>query len=382
MNRDGAERTSEAFTDVIQTAIADGLFAGAALRIERGGLALFEEAWGDALHTETERLAMTIDTSFDIASITKLFTTTAILRLITLGRLSLGTRLDDIGAVFDGGPAEGQKGQSAREFATGIAGRLSIASLLAHSTGIHYWYPFYARGGESFVSILADLLEEHPPRDETVYSDVNFMLLGRVVEAITATPLDRAVRELVLEALALERTSWRRPIETAAATEFGNRIEEGMVAALGLRFDGWRNRELPIRGEPNDGNCHYYFGGAAGHAGIFSDLRDLCRLGRLYLEKGRIGDAAYLDPALAAEAMLDRGAGRGLGFQLGDNYPGGGCGHTGFTGGYLHVNEAAGFVIVLLANRLHVQKPRDINPFRRKVSALALAHFGSGTSPA
>ncbi|HET7839691.1 MAG TPA: serine hydrolase, partial [Rectinemataceae bacterium] len=71
-----------------------------------------------------------------------------------------------------------------------------------------------------------------------------------------------------------------------------------------------------------------------------------------------------------------RGGGRGLGFQLGPNYPQGGCGHTGFTGGYLHLNPPTGLVVAILANRLHVPSPGDLNPFRRELSEAVIAAFG------
>lgn len=359
----------------IRNAIGEDLFAGAVLRVERGhgggaGL-LFEAAWGEALRTASAKVPMAVDTIFDIASITKIFTATAVLRLATTGRIGLDARLGSIPGLFDAG-----KDPKLHSALSAAIGSKNLSSLLSHSSGIHYWYPFYARRGESFEAILAEILAAHPPREETVYSDLNFMLLGRVIEALTGKSVDVAVGELVLAPLGLSRSSWRAPRGAVAATEFGNRIEEGMVAELGLSFDGWRDRERPITGEPDDGNCHYFFGDAAGHAGLFSDARDLCRLGRLYLDGGRVDGEAFLDPRIVAEASRDHGAGRGLGFQLGDNYPGGGFGHTGFTGSYLHVNAKSGLVIVLLANRLHVEAPRDLNPFRREISEIALSLFG------
>jgi len=361
-------------------AIDEGLFAGAVLRVERrtdaGAELLVENAWGDALRSDAGRVPMGTDTIFDIASITKIFTTTAVLRLVTTGRLGLATRLESIPGLFDArvDPAV------LAALAAAIGGK-DISSLLCHSSGIHYWYPFYARRGESFEVILADVLARHPPRNEVVYSDLNFMILGRVVEALTGKGIDAAVGELVFAPLGLSRCSWKAPRGAVAATEFGNRIEAGMVADLGLSFGGWRDSGRPITGEPNDGNCHYFFGDAAGHAGLFADARDLCRLGRLYLDDGRVDGAAYLEPHIAAEASRDHGGARGLGFQLGDNYPGSGYGHTGFTGTYLHVNAPSGLVIVLLANRLHVGTPRDLNPFRKGISELALSLFGRTEGP-
>jgi len=377
----GGPRSRDELDEIAGRCLEAGFFRGAVLRAERGaergagrpaggeGRLLLERAWGHALYAGDERIPMESSMIFDMASVSKLFTTTAILRLATLGELGLDAKAADLAAR----PEDVGAGLAARLRAS--LGDVDVAALLAHSSGIHYWYPFYARSGEGFEAILADLLEAHPRRPETIYSDLNFMLLGRIIERMTRASLAEAVASLVLRPLGLERTSYGRPLGAAAATEFGNRIERRMVADLGLSFDGWRDELRAIRGEPDDGNCFYYFGGAAGHAGVFSDALDLCRLGRLYLDGGRAGGEEYLAPALVAEAMRDRGAGRGLGFQQGENYPGGGCGHTGFTGTYLHVNEPAGLVVAVLANRLHVAVPRDINPFRRELSEAVLARF-------
>lgn len=363
----------DVFSPIVEKAIHEGFFPGAVLRIERGGSLLFEGAFGDAVVGGASRTPMTTGTFFDLASLTKLFTTTAILRLVTTGALALDTKLEALaGEPFS---IFGRR-EAARTRLVAALGRLELSRLLDHSSGIHYWFPFYARKPEPFEVVLAEVVGKHPLEDATIYSDLNFMLLGRVIEAVTGKDIAEAVGELVVGPLGLERSLWRAPAGAAAATDFGNRIEEGMVADLGLSFEGWRDSRLPVVGEPNDGNCHYYFGDAAGHAGIFSDARDLCRLGRLYLEGGIVDGRPHLERDLAAEALRDRGRGRGLGFQLGDNYPGRGAGHTGFTGTYLHVNPATGLVIVLLANRLHTEPVRDINPVRRAVSEAALARFG------
>ncbi len=354
---------AELFADIGRRFIEQGFFPGAVLRVERAGRPLFEDARGHALSTDTERVPMEASTLFDLASVSKLFTTTAILRLVSVGRFALRDPVGDLLAQDRPACLESH-----------LAG-LDVDSLLTHSSGILPWYPFYTRRDESFETILADVLAEHPPRREVIYSDLNFMLLGRVVESTTRLPLSAAIATLVLGPLGLKRTSYGPPLGPTAATEFGNRIEKGMVADFGLAFEGWRDESRPIRGEANDGNCHYYFRGAAGHAGLFSDARDLCRLGRLFLEGGRVDGVPWLSPGLAEEAMHDHGGLRGLGFQLGENYPGGGCGHTGFTGTCLHVNERAGLVMAILTNRLHVTAPRDINPFRRELSRAVLSAF-------
>ena len=401
-------RGAGAFGAIARRALAEGLFAGLVLRVERNGGLLFEEAWGEAvaagaLGPGSSPEAMEARTVFDLASVSKLFTATAVLRLVSMGELGLGEEVRGLLSRFSGGL--GLAPGLLSRLSAGL-GRVDAAALLSHSSGIHYWFPFYAaRAAEEgaaaedgraegaaaegaaaraagFEEILASVLEAHPPEGKVVYSDLNFMLLGRLVEGATGLPLPEAVDSLVLKPLGLKRTSYapRRgpgPLGPSAATEFGNRIERGMVAALGLHFGSWRDESRAIRGEADDGNCHYFFGGAAGHAGVFSDARDLCRLGRLYLEDGRVEGEAYLAPGLAAEALHDRGGERGLGFQLGATYPGGGAGHTGFTGTCLYLHPASGLSVAILANRLHVREPRDLSPFRRELASAVLAAYGA-----
>jgi len=191
--------------------------------------------------------------------------------------------------------------------------------------------------------------------------------------------LPDAMAELVFRPLGLARSSFSRPLGDAAATEFGNRIEQRMVAEMGLSFDGWRPTSVPIHGEPDDGNCFYYFHGAAGHAGIFTNAADLCRLGGLFLDRGRVGGAHWLAPGLAEQAVSEQAPGRGLGFQLGEGYPPGACGHTGFTGTCLMIVPTAGLTAALLTNRLHVSEPRDIGAYRGEILAAVNAAFGTGS---
>jgi serine-type D-Ala-D-Ala carboxypeptidase len=372
-------RRSEPFGAIVRRFMREGFFPGAVLRVEREGRVLHEEAWGYAILAEGERIPVTPSTLFDLASVSKLFTATAVLRLVTLGALRLDAKVADLPGTI-GLESEGP-GKSLGARLAASLGNVDVASLLTHASGLHYWHPFYAhpagaaeRSPAPFPAVLADVLEMHPRKNEVIYSDLNFMLLGRIIESILHVELPAAIQSLVFTPLGLDRSSYVRPLGPVAATEHGNRIEKGMVSDLGFTFEGWRDESRPIVGEANDGNCFYYFRGAAGHAGVFSDARDLCRLGRLYLDVGGIGAAAYLSPGLAEEAMRDHGSGRGLGFQLGEDHPSGLCGHTGFTGTSLTLSRS-GIVIALLTNRLHVPQPRDIGPFRREILAAVLSAF-------
>ena len=148
-----------------------------------------------------------------------------------------------------------------------------------------------------------------------------------------------------------------------------------MVSRLGLNFGRWRGTDKAFRGTCDDGNAYYYFGGAAGQAGIFSDAADVARLGSLYLECGEQKFPGYLDPGIRSASVINRGHERGYGFQFGPLYPEGGFGHTGFTGTYIYINPETGITVAALTNRLHVPKPVDINSFRKEIAEKALALF-------
>ena len=377
------EKIAVSIDKIAQRAIASRLTAGMAVRAELDGSMLFEAAYGYACDTAARRDPMTASTKFDIASLTKLFTTTCALRLATLGEIDINMKLCDI--------------KSMSNLASGFSlvekafASITIKALMTHSSGLHYWYPFYAAkkarsrpparvssgnvsSGELFASILEETLERFPLGFGTVYSDINYMLLGKIVEGACGLPLQKALGELLSRPLGLADTSYRPERGPFAATEFGNLIEEKMVADLGLAYSGWRPPGLALEGEPDDGNCHYFFNDVAGHAGVFSTARDACALGQLYLSPDAY--AGFLAPKLAAEARSDHGGGRGLGFQLGELYPLGGFGHTGFTGTYLYLHKASGLALAIFANRLHVENPRNINDLRREIASAVIEALG------
>lgn len=367
------KQAEERFGRIARRAIREGAFPGAVLRIEgRPGL-LFEGCWGDALRTGSTHIPLTASTIFDLASVSKVFTTTAVLRLASVGKLAL---TDSVPCLYRRLFQGRDVGESTLTLLDRLLDGVRVIDLLSHASGIHYWYPFYTESDKSFESILVEVLETYPRREEVIYSDINFMILGRLVAGIVGVSFPAALQDLVFVPLGLKRTSYGKPLGFAAATEYGNRIEHTMVANIGLSFDGWRDESIPIWNEPDDGNCHYYFHGAAGHAGVFSDAKDLCCLGKLYLDGGLVEGQRYLDPDIAAQALREHKGGRGLGFQCGENYPRNGAGHSGFTGTYLHVNAQAGLVIALLTNRLHMAQPIDITPLRREFSEAALSVYG------
>jgi CubicO group peptidase (beta-lactamase class C family) len=287
---------------------------------------------------------------FDLASLTKLYTTMAVLKLMHEQRFQEHTKIIDL-LPFENLQLKQQ------------LGHLNIADLLTHHSGLPAWYPFYTRRGEDFQTILEDLLKEHPITDTMIYSDINFMLLGMIVSNMTNLCLNEAIQTLVLNPLGLRDITYRPDPSLCVATEYGNRIEKQMVHDRGLHFDRWRDETTPIKGSCNDGNAHYFFQGVSGHAGLFSSPQDVLTFGKTFLS----ADHAELDARLYNNTIKNWGEGRGYGIQFGELYPDQGFGHTGFTGTYLYVNSKRDMVVTILTNRLHTHTVRNINPMRLEI---------------
>lgn len=335
------------FDSIAQEMLDTHACTTAHLRIERWGSLLFER-----VYSEEKVQAPPL---FDIASLTKLFTTTAILHLITRGLLRENTTL---GEIFPSYLSPYQHS--------------SVASLLTHTSGILPWYPFYTQREKPFELILQEIAESHPLEHDMIYSDINFMICGKIIEHVSSLPLEKAMQDLVLSPLSLGNTTYRPEKERTIPTEFGNRIEQKMVEERNLHFDGFRPTDRAIVGECNDGNAFYYYEGVAGHAGLFSTAKDINRLLFQYVHAN---NPEYISPRLIAKATVDQGMGRGYGFQMGENYPHSGIGHTGFTGTYAYLNPNQGLTLSLLTNRLNVAEPRAIQSYRNAMVNEAFSQY-------
>jgi serine-type D-Ala-D-Ala carboxypeptidase len=336
---------------IINRYASEHYFRGAVVRVQHEGQ-VFEQAWGYARYDSQMQEVLTPEYLFDLASLSKLFTTVAILRLITLGDLGEHTVVND---VLQFTAPEVRRILSTKD----------IVSLMTHSSGLRAWFPFYTMRDECFESILSHILTQFPMELGMVYSDINYMLLGKIIERIVQMPLDKAMDRLVFKPLGMQSATYRPEASQTAATEFGNRIEERMVQGMALHFDAWRAKDTALRGAPDDGNCFYYFQGVSGHAGIFANAADVVKLGSVFT--GSHG--SFLESDLLSRAITDYGAGRGYGVQFGGLYPQDGFGHTGFTGTYLYINPKHDLLVTALTNRLHVQAPKDLTAFRKDLVA-------------
>ncbi|WP_223147523.1 serine hydrolase domain-containing protein [Georgenia wutianyii] len=334
-------------------------YTGAVALVAHRGQVVYEKAFGDAqTHDGADLLAeprpATVDTIFDMASITKVeATTAAVMRLVDEGRLDLDSRLDEHLPEF------GDE-----------KGAITVRQLITHRSGLWEWQPTYLHGRnqEEVLEFLTDLDLRYETGSQRRYSDIGFMLLGVIVERVSGQPLHEYVREHVHEPLGMTDTSFLPEAglrDRIAATSLGNSYEYTMIETgspypiVGdlspAEFTDWRDYTLV--GEVNDGNAWYGWEGVAGHAGLFSTARDLAIYGQTLVNGGGYGDARLVSETTLAQFLAPQyDGGQVLGFwsdRLSFAGLTGGYGHNGFTGTEFLFDPERELVVVLLTNRLH-----------------------------
>jgi CubicO group peptidase (beta-lactamase class C family) len=311
---------------------------------------------------------MHAETAFDLGSITKIIaTTSALMVLQDKQEFSLEDKVSRYIPQWSRNEKE----------------EITIKDLLLHRSGLWEWRPLYIEDQDS--SKVQDRLAAIPLRygvnTQRHYSDLGFIALGQVLQAITKEELSMSVSKLVLEPLGMRETRFSHPIASfdVAATSFGDSIEREMVKSKFpypvpedvSHFRKWREEILV--GDVNDGNSFHIFGGVSSHAGLFSTATDLLRYGESILSS--LAGEGYFSQSIL-ENFLSTGpdVGQALGFRSWlDEAPG--CpaqffGHTGFPGTVLAISSKHRFVAVLLTNRLHVaEKPVPTEELWRPILA-------------
>ncbi|MBQ1091327.1 serine hydrolase [Streptomyces sp. B93] len=316
--------------------------AGAVVVAGRGPVLALQEAAGYAVRYAAhdpvtdrgvelppgERVPMTVDTPFDLASLTKLFTAVAAVQQIERGTLGIDAR---VGAYLP-------------EFGAAARHGVTVRQLLTHTSGLRPELPLYDCPDQA--ARLALLRAEAPvtePGAYRCYSDLNLLLLQYVLERVTGRSLDVLFHDGITRPLGMTATAFG-PCPGAAATEDQRRpwakADRGM-----------------LRGVVHDENA-WALGGVAGHAGLFSTGRDLAVFCRALLAGGGYGPARILGPDFV-ELLLTP---PGLGFSLdqpwfmGELAGRGAAGHTGFTGTSLVLDPATDTYLILLANTVHPRR--------------------------
>jgi CubicO group peptidase (beta-lactamase class C family) len=327
------ERVAGAVRAVLARGLADSAFPGAVAVVGTATGVLAEEGVGridwaaDAPRPDTR-------TVWDIASLTKVVgTTSALLQLVADGRVALDAPVQ----------------RYLPEWTGPDKARVTVRHLLTHSSGLPAWRPLHkeATSPESALALVVATALDTLPGVRFVYSDLNFILLGRLVARVTGQPLDAYLAEHVFGPLGMVDTRYRPPAS-----------ELGRIAPT--EFDPWRQRK--VRGEVHDENA-YVLGGVSGHAGLFSTAADLSRLARAYLNGGALDGRRVFDARTLVtftrvqDTTLSR---RALGWEAptGGNSAGHyltreAFGHTGFTGTSMWMDPERGVYVILLTNRVN-----------------------------
>ena len=335
--------------------IESGLTPGAVTFVARSGHIVQRDAYGyaavytDDTFTEMEKpVKMKTDTIFDVASISKLFTTTAVMMLYEQGHF----QLDDPVAMH------------LPEFAAKGKEDITIRQLLTHTSGFAAGKALYAEEGtrESRIQSVLNHGLINEPGTTYLYSDLNMITLGALVETWSGFRQDEFVKRAITDPLGMKDTMYNPPAELKkriAATEYQPNIGRGLV---------W--------GEVHDENA-WSLDGVAGHAGVFSTAKDLAILAHAYLNDGKYGKVRILKKKTIDLIMKNYntafpGDDHGLGFELNQGWymdslaDAISAGHTGYTGTALVMSPSNQTIAIVLTNRVHpTRNTPSINPVRR-----------------
>ncbi|HEX4311619.1 MAG TPA: serine hydrolase [Acidobacteriaceae bacterium] len=362
-----------AIDSIVNQGIADHLLPGAVVVVGHSGRVVFRRAYGmRSLEPTQER--MTLDTIFDMASLTKpLMTATAIMQLYQHGKLAF----DEPVAKYL--PAFGANGKQT----------ITIRELLTHYSGLppdlSLNEPWEGKG-EAYRRAFA-VAPAGPAGEKFVYSDINYVVLGALVEKLSGLPLDEYTRRYIIEPLGLKHTRYLPPeswIPRIAPTQY----EHG-ASAYGVPGLPTGPGDVMLRGVVHDPTSRR-MGGVAGHAGLFSTADDMAVYAQNLLDRlaGRPSkfplSQAVLRKMVAPEQPAGGKAVRGFGWDIDSPYssnrgsilPVGSFGHTGFTGTSLWIDPADNTYVIVLANSVHPNGPKRMTVLRGRIADAAAMALG------
>jgi CubicO group peptidase (beta-lactamase class C family) len=341
----------EAMDVAINEAIASNRCPGGVLWLEHDGVSYHKALGNRALVPARE--PMTEDTIFDAASLTKVVATTpAIMWLIEREEIRLDAPVKVYLPEFTG---EGRD-------------RVTVRELLTHTSGLppdletkSDWHG----EAEAIRKACAEKLQSQPGT-AFKYSDINFVLLGEIVQRVSWQPLEVFVKREIFRPLKMTDTGF------LPAAEKRPRIAPTEVV------DG-----KPWRGVVHDPTARK-MGGVAGHAGLFTTASDLARYARMLLNSGELGGIRLFKPETvklmtSVQTPVEMSAQRGLGWDVdtafsgprGDIFPIGSYGHTGWTGGSIWIDPGSKTFVIFLSNRNHPTEAGNVVALRHRLGTLA-----------
>ncbi len=359
--------------DAVNAAIARNELPGAVVLVARRGQIGYLKAFGNRA-LQPAREAMTTDTIFDMASLTKVVATTpSVMLLVERGNLRLGDKVKRYLPQFTGGKKED----------------ITVLQLLTHYSGLPPDFDLSKKweGREEAMEQLWKEKTVSEPGKEFAYSDLNFITLGEIVRVVSGQSLDAFAKEKIFQPLGMTETtflppaSWRPRI--APTEPRANTLQ--YLKGVGTQ----EQAEEILRGEVHDPTA-WRMGGVAGHAGLFSSARDLAIYLQMLLDEGSWMGQRLLSP-MTVRAMTrsqnppNTTAVRGFGWDIyssysvprGDLFPGG-YGHTGFTGTSIWVDPVTRTFVVILSNRVHPDGKGDVTHLRGVIANIVAASINDG----
>lgn len=356
-----AEAPLKEMDSIINDAITQKVMPGAVTYVARKGVTVKHQAYGyayrytDDQFTETNQpIQMKKDTIFDIASISKIFTSIAAMQLYEKGKF----KLDDPVAKY------------IPEFAENGKETVTIRQLMTHTSGFEPGILVYKMGtsrADRLQIVLKHQLTNAPGTTYT-YSDLNMITLGVLVERLSGQRQDEYVKKHITKPLGMKDTMYNPPASL-----------KSRIAAT--EYQPWTNRGL-VWGQVHDENS-WSLDGVAGHAGVFSTANDLAILGQTFLNEGKYGHSRILKASTVKlmEKNMNQafpGDDHGLGYELNQGWYMDGfadentMGHTGYTGTSLVISPKNQTIVILLTNRVHPSRNTvSTNQTRRLVARQA-----------
>lgn len=336
---------------ILKAAVEEKAPPGAVVIIGHNGKVVYRKAFGYR-SLEPRQEPMTIDTVFDMASLTKcLATATSLTRMLELGQIRLNEPVS----------------KYLPEFAQNGKQDISIRQLVTHYSGLapdlDLKQPW--QGYDTGIKMAMEEPPENPPGTRFVYSDINYIVLGEVIHKLSGMPLDKYAAVHIYQPLKMTHTtfnppaSWRSKI---AATEY----DENGVMLKGIVHDPTARR----------------MGGVAGHAGLFSTADDVAKFAQAMLNGGKPILSALSVEKMATPQQPPVGASlRGIGWDIdspfasnrGELFPVGSYGHTGFTGTSLWIDPVTDTYVIILGNGVHPRGGAALVALRTKVATAVAA---------
>lgn len=354
-----------AISRIIKNEIRRGKIPGAVVLIGNQNKVLYRHSFGYRA-VKPKKLPMTVNTIFDIASLTKVIaTTTAVMQLTEEEKLNIEDPVTQYWPSFS---------ENGKE-------NITVKNLLTHYSGLRpdlNLYPSWS-GYDTAMKMIAKENPDSPPGTRFVYSDINFMILGELVHSISGKTLDAYSEEYIFKPLGMKNTFFKPSMlqrKRIAPTQYQNGTSGKML---------W--------GEVHDPTS-YRMGGVSGHAGLFSTADDLAIFAQMLLSGGTMKGMKILKPSTvkqmtSPQSPSDKMPLWGFGWEIGslsyknNNWPElmGSYGHLGYTGTSLWIDPASKTYVIILTNRIHPYGRGDVKSLRDQIKNIVSSAIEAVSTP-